>query len=76
MEGWAFGCDICQDVCPWNKFSQPHHEPKFEPNKNILNMDKKEWLEITEDVFNIITEKSPLQRTKLTGMKRNLGLST
>jgi len=76
MEGWAFGCDICQDVCPWNKFSQPHHEPKFEPNKNILNMDKKEWLEITEDVFNIITEKSPLQRTKLTGMKRNLGLRT
>ena len=72
FQDWMFGCDICQDVCPWNRFSKPHHEPKFEPNSKLLSMNKKEWKEITEDVFNELFKKSAVKRTKFEGLKRNI----
>ena len=52
MDNWAFGCDICQDVCPWNKFSVLHNEPAFSPHPDLLNLNSKDWEDITEDVFN------------------------
>jgi epoxyqueuosine reductase len=69
---WAFGCDICQDVCPWNKFSKPHNEPLFNPNPEILNYSKKDWDEITEDVFKVVFKNSAVKRTKTEGLKRNI----
>lgn len=69
---WAFGCDICQDVCPWNRFSKPQQEPIFKPNEAILNYSKQDWNEITEDVFQQIFKKSPIKRTKFQGFKRNI----
>jgi epoxyqueuosine reductase len=72
MDNWMFGCDICQQVCPWNRFSQPHHEPQLEPSDELLNMSKREWQEITEDVFNSIFKNSPVKRTKFSGLKRNI----
>ena len=69
---WAFGCDICQDVCPWNKFSKPHKEPLFNPHPELLSMTKKDWEEITEDVFKKIFQKSAVKRTKFSGLKRNI----
>jgi len=72
MEGWMFGCDICQKVCPWNKFSTPHKEPKFEPQEELLQMGKQDWVEITEEVFDTIFEGSAVKRTKFAGLKRNI----
>jgi epoxyqueuosine reductase len=72
FEDWIFGCDICQDVCPWNKFSKPHSEPLFASNHEILNNSKKDWLEITEDIFKNIFDKSALKRTKFQGLMRNI----
>jgi len=72
FQGWAFGCDVCQDVCPWNRFSKEHHEVQFNPKKEILEMTKKEWEEITEDVFKKIFHDSPIKRTGYKGLKRNL----
>lgn len=69
---WAFGCDICQDVCPWNKFSKAHKEPLFTPDERLLNYSKKEWEEITKDVFQEIFRKSAVKRTKYEGLKRNI----
>ena len=69
---WAFGCDICQDICPWNRFSKSHNEPLFNPNPEILLMSKKDWTEITEETFNSVFKNSPLKRTKFEGMKRNI----
>ena len=69
---WAFGCDICQDVCPWNKFSKPHSEPLFNPNQEILNFTKKDWQEITSETFNKVFKNSAVKRTKLDGFKRNI----
>jgi epoxyqueuosine reductase len=69
---WAFGCDICQDVCPWNKFSKSHQEPLFNPDERLLNYSKKEWEEITEDVFQEIFKKSAVKRTKYEGFTRNI----
>ena len=73
LDDWAFGCDVCQDVCPWNKFSKPHNEPLFNTNKEILSMSKKDWEEITEDVFKKVFKDSPLKRAKFEGLKRNIG---
>ncbi len=67
-----FGCDICQDVCPWNRFSLPHHEPKFEPHPDLLQMNKKDWEEITSDIFKRIFKNSAVKRTKLSGLQRNV----
>jgi len=72
FDNWTFGCDICQDVCPWNRFSKPNSEPAFTPLKEILNMNYKEWEEITEEVFKKTFKDSPLKRTKYEGIKRNL----
>ncbi|MCC6252844.1 MAG: tRNA epoxyqueuosine(34) reductase QueG [Bacteroidia bacterium] len=72
MENWAFGCDICQDVCPWNKFSEQHQHPEINANEQMLNLTKTEWYELTEDVFKTIFKKSAVKRTKYRGLKRNL----
>jgi len=72
MENWMFGCDICQDVCPWNRFSVPHAEPKFVPNENLLQMKKEDWMDITEDVFKQIFKNSAVKRTKFKGLLRNI----
>lgn len=72
FDNWAFGCDICQEVCPWNRFSQPTNETAFAINKSIATWRQNDWDEITEDVFNKIFSDSPLSRTGFKGMKRNL----
>ncbi|MCU0389484.1 MAG: tRNA epoxyqueuosine(34) reductase QueG [Thermoflexibacter sp.] len=76
FENWIFGCDICQDVCPWNKFSKPHQESQFEPNEELSKMTKNGWKDITEEVFRNIFKKSAVQRTKLMGLKRNINFAT
>jgi epoxyqueuosine reductase len=72
FKDWAFGCDICQDVCPWNRFSKSHNEPLFSPTPDLLSMTKRDWEEITEDTFKKVFKDSPLKRTKFRGLKRNL----
>jgi epoxyqueuosine reductase len=72
MEDWMFGCDVCQDVCPWNKFSKPHHEPLFQSQNSILEWDRKQWEEITEETFKKVFSKSAVKRTKYNGLKRNI----
>lgn len=72
FNNWAFGCDICQDVCPWNKFSTPHKTPEFTPIPAIFNLNKKDWEEMNEETFKMIFGKSAIKRTKLKGMKRNI----
>ena len=69
---WAFGCDICQDVCPWNSFSKAHSEPLFNPKNELLSFSKKDWEEITEDTFKKIFKNSPINRAKYNGFKRNI----
>lgn len=72
MENWMFGCDICQDVCPWNRFSKPHKEPLFTPNESLLEMTKNDWQELTEDTFKKVFKKSAVKRTKYLGLTRNI----
>lgn len=72
MDGWAFGCDICQQVCPWNKFSSPHEDPDFFPKPDLLNLPKNTWSEITEAQFDKVFMGSPVKRTKYAGFKRNV----
>ncbi len=72
MENWMFGCDICQDVCPWNRFSAPTLEEKFHPNEALQNFTKTEWKEMTQEIFSSVFRKSPVKRTKFAGLKRNL----
>lgn len=72
MEDWMFGCDICQDVCPWNRFSVAHNQPKFHPNEFLKKYRKSEWKEITQELFSEIFRKSPVKRTKFAGLKRNI----
>lgn len=72
MEDWVFGCDICQDVCPWNRFSKPHSEKRFAPKPAILENNWQDWEEITEDVFKDIFKRSAVKRTKFSGFLRNL----
>lgn len=69
---WMFGCDICQDVCPWNRFSTPHTEEQFNPLPSILHLTQKEWGDIQEETFNILFRHSPLKRAKFSGIQRNL----
>lgn len=72
MDGWMFGCDICQEVCPWNRFSVRHTEPAFEPQEELMTKKKNEWLDITEEVFNRLFYDTAVQRTRYTGLKRNI----
>ena len=72
FDNWMFGCDICQDVCQWNRFSKAHSEPLFNPNEKLLSMTKSEWEEITEELFQEIFKKSAVKRTKYSGLKRNI----
>ena len=72
FNNWMFGCDICQDICPWNKFSKPHNEPAFAPIPEILNLTTAQWEEMSEESFKTIFKNSPLKRTKFSGIKRNL----
>lgn len=72
FDNWMFGCDTCQDVCPWNRFSAPHQEKAFAPITEILNLSTKEWELMTEESFKTIFKRSPLKRTKWKGIQRNL----
>jgi epoxyqueuosine reductase len=72
FDDWMFGCDICQDVCPWNRFSKAHSEPLFNPHPELLSMTKKDWEEITKDTFNKVFKKSAVKRTKFEGLQRNV----
>lgn len=72
MDDWIYGCDVCQDVCPWNRFSKPHTEPKFEPKAELLNYSKSDWEELTEESYRILFKGSPVKRTKFSGLKRNI----
>lgn len=72
FDEWMFGCDTCQDVCPWNRFSKPHSEPLFNPNPELLSFSKKDWVEITEETFRAVFKNSPIKRTKFDGLKRNI----
>jgi epoxyqueuosine reductase len=72
FENWMFGCDICQDVCPWNRFSKPTNEIEFTPLPEILDLSTKEWEAMTEEKFKILFRDSPLNRSKLKGIQRNL----
>lgn len=72
FDNWMFGCDVCQQVCPWNRFAKKHNEPDFEPHPDLLEMSKDDWHEITEDVFRKVFKKSAVKRTKYKGLTRNL----
>ncbi len=72
FENWMFGCDTCQDVCPWNRFSKPHTEKRFTPIPEILNLSTQQWEELTEDGFKTLFKNSPLKRSKFQGIQRNL----
>ena len=72
MDNWAFGCDICQTVCPWNRFSKEHKEDAFSPKEELIKMTKNEWNEITEEVFNTVFKNSAIKRAKYNGLKRNI----
>jgi epoxyqueuosine reductase len=72
MSDWIFGCDVCQDVCPWNRFSLQHQEPVFNPKSNILNFSKEDWVDISDEIFKDIFTKSAVKRAKFEGLKRNI----
>ena len=72
FDNWMFGCDVCQDVCPWNRFSSPTSEVSFSPIPAILNFSTSDWEELTEESFKTIFKNSPLKRSKYAGIKRNL----
>jgi epoxyqueuosine reductase len=72
MDNWMFGCDICQDVCPWNRFSSLHNEPRFIPHPDLLDLKKQDWMDLQEEGFQLLFQKSPVKRTKFQGLKRNI----
>ena len=72
FSNWMFGCDTCQDVCPWNRFSKPTAETSFSPLHQILNYSSSDWEELSEEAFKTIFKDSPLKRSKFQGIKRNL----
>lgn len=71
-ENWIFGCDICQDVCPWNKKALPNHESRFYPDARLISLENKDWEDLTEEEFNLFFQKSPVSRAKFDGIKRNI----
>jgi epoxyqueuosine reductase len=74
MDSWLFGCDVCQDVCPWNRFSVVNTEQRFAPRQQLLSMSSGEWQDLTEEVFSHVAKRSPLKRKGLDGLRRNAGL--
>ena len=72
MNDWVFGCDICQDVCPWNRFSIPHSEPLFSPITSLLDLSKNDWKDLTDEVFSALFKNSAVKRTKKSGLIRNI----
>lgn len=72
LDNWVFGCDVCQDVCPWNSFSMPHKEPAFEDKRGLLDMTVQDWQQITETSFQKLFKQSAVKRTKFVGLRRNL----
>lgn len=72
MQNWMFGCDICQDVCPWNRFATPHQEPAFQPAHELLQLKKEELIDMTDEVFKKVFKGSAVKRTKFNGLKRNI----
>lgn len=72
MENWMFGCDICQQVCPWNRFAESHSEPAFLPKEKLISMSKEEWHDLSEPLFDELFEGSAVKRTKYEGLKRNI----
>ncbi len=76
LEGWVFGCDICQQVCPWNRFATPHREPAFEPREKLLEMSKREWLELTEEVFKDLFKKTPVKRAGYLKLRNTMELAS
>jgi epoxyqueuosine reductase len=71
-QDWIFGCDVCMDVCPWNRFAKQHQEPRFNPKPELLNMSRKDWIELTEETFGKLFKNSPLSRAKYNGIKKNI----
>ena len=71
MDNWAFGCDVCQDVCPWNRFSKQHKEERLS-NPKLLDFTKKDWMDLNEETYRELLKRSPLKRAKFKGLKRNL----
>lgn len=76
MDNWMFGCDVCQDVCPWNRFAKKHQEPRFNPNGKLLSLSQTDWKELTNEVFNEMFKLSAVKRTKFDGLQRNIGFLT
>lgn len=72
FDDWMYGCDVCQDVCPWNRFSKPHNEPLFEPRANLLELTKADWNELNKDTFNKVFKKSAVKRIKFDGLVKNI----
>ncbi|MES2689443.1 MAG: tRNA epoxyqueuosine(34) reductase QueG [Bacteroidota bacterium] len=76
FDNWMFGCDVCQDVCPWNRFAKPHNEHNFTPSDDLLGFTRQDWIDITDEVFKKIFKKSPVKRTRYNGLKRNIDFLT
>jgi epoxyqueuosine reductase len=72
MDNWMFGCDICQDVCPWNRFARPHSESRFQPKSDVLSLSGKDWNDLSEEVFRNLFKGSAVKRTKFNGLRRNI----
>lgn len=72
FDDWMYGCDVCQDVCPWNRFSKPHAEPLFEPRANLLELTKADWNELNKETFNKVFKKSAVKRIKFEGLIKNI----
>ena len=72
FKDWIFGCDICQDVCPWNSFSKSNNDPLLKPREELINFTKRDWIELTDEVFKVVFKESPIKRTKYQGLKRNI----
>jgi len=72
LDDWMYGCDVCQDVCPWNRFAEPHNEPLFQPKPALIDYDKNQWNDLTQELFNEVFKKSAVKRTKYSGLMRNI----
>jgi len=72
MDNWIFGCDVCQDVCPWNSFSEYNQETNFKNKTGFLNFNTNDWNDLNENLFNQVFKRSAVKRTKYSGLKRNI----